>query len=46
MNITVDIVVRCKDCKQSTFADSQAYKSIELWNEGDICCDLSDIVID
>ena len=41
-----DYVVRCKECKKSTWAEMIAEKAIKEWNDGHIQCDLSDITIE
>ena len=40
-----DYVVRCKNCKKSTLASMDLICAIEDWNNGKLCCDLSDITI-
>lgn len=41
-----DYVVRCVECKQSTYAKIQIIHAIESWNKGEVQCDLDDIIIE
>ena len=41
-----DFMVVCKSCKRSTMADMQIRYAIEDWNNGEVQCDLSDIIVD
>lgn len=41
-----DYVVRCKACKKSTWAGMNVQDAIDDWNNGEIHCDLRDIVIE
>ena len=41
-----DYVVRCKNCKRSTYADMQLRTAIENWNKDEMPCQLDDIVIE
>ena len=46
LDFVSDFVVRCKNCKKSTFAEMQVRYAIENWNKGEVQCDLSDITIE
>lgn len=46
LDFVSDYVVRCKQCKHSTYAKMIAKDAIEEWNAGHIQCDLSDIIIE
>ena len=46
LDFVCDYVVRCKSCKNSTFAEMQIRHAIENWNNGEVVCDLSDITIE
>lgn len=46
LDFVSDFVVRCKKCKNSTYAEMIAENAIKEWNEGHIQCDLSDITIE
>lgn len=46
LDFVSDYVVRCKDCKKSTYAEMQIRHAIENWNNYEIQCDLSDITIE
>ena len=46
LDFVCDYVVRCKNCKKSTWAEMQACQAIDNWNKGEIQCDLSDIIIE
>ena len=46
LDFVSDYVVRCKECKKSTWAQMNAKDAIEEWNDGHIQCDLSDITIE
>lgn len=46
LDFVSDYVVRCKDCKKSTWAGMNAIDAIEDWNAGELHCDLKDIVIE
>jgi len=41
-----DYVVRCKNCKRSTYADMRLRTAIESWNKGEMPCQLENIVIE
>lgn len=41
-----DYVVRCKNCKRSTYADMQLRTAIESWNKGETPCQLDNIVVE
>ena len=41
-----DYVVRCKNCKRSTYADMQLRTAIENWNKGETPCQLDNIVVE
>ena len=46
LDFVSDFVVRCKNCKHSTYAQMIAEEAIKEWIAGHIQCDLSDIVIE
>lgn len=46
MDFVEDYVVRCKNCKISTWAGMTLIDAIEDWNAGEVECDLSDITIE
>ena len=46
LDFVSDFVVRCKNCKKSTWANMIALDAIEEWNSGRLECDLSEIVIE
>lgn len=46
LDFVSDYVVRCKSCKKSTYAEMQLRYAIDLWNDGEVQCDLSDITIE
>ncbi len=46
LDFVFDYVVRCKDCKKSTWACMNAIDAIEDWNAGELHCDLKNIVIE
>ena len=46
LDFVSDYVVRCKQCKKSTWANMIAQDAIEEWNSGQLECDLSEIVIE
>ena len=46
LDFVCDYVVRCKSCKQSTYAEMQIRHAIENCNNGEVVCDLSDITIE
>ncbi len=39
-------IVRCKNCKQSTWAQMAAQDTIDEWNAGNLEYDLQDITIE
>jgi len=41
-----DYVVRCKNCKRSTYVDMQLRTAIENWNKGETPCQLDNILIE
>ena len=41
-----DFIVRCKKCKNSTYAQMMLIEAIDEWNGGHVECDLSDITIE
>lgn len=41
-----DFVVRCKNCKKSTWAGMNLINAIDDWNNCELDCDLSDIIIE
>lgn len=41
-----DYVVRCSECKMSTYANMNLINAIDDWNNGEVPCDLSDINIE
>lgn len=41
-----DFIVRCKMCKKSTRAGMNLIDAINDWNNGELHCDLSDIIIE
>lgn len=45
MDFVDDYLVRCKECKKSTWAYMNLIDAIEEWNAGELHCDLSDIAI-
>ena len=46
LDFVCDYVVRCKSCKNSTYAEMQLRHAIDHWNNGEVYCDLSDITIE
>ncbi len=46
LDFVCDYVVRCKKCNRSTWAQMCACEAIEEWNNGELHCDLSDIIIE
>lgn len=46
LDFVSDYVVRCKNCKRSTWAGMCLIDAIEDWNEGNLNCDLSNINIE
>lgn len=46
LDFVQDFVVRCKQCKKSTYAEMQIKDVIESWNKSEVQCDLSDITIE
>ena len=46
MDFVSDYLIRCKKCKRSTWAQMNAIDAIEEWNDGNLECDASDIVIE
>ncbi len=46
LDFVSDYVVRCKNCKKSTWAAMNAINAIEDWNAGELHCDLKNIVIE
>lgn len=46
LDFVSDYVVRCKQCKNSSYAEMMIRNAIENWNKGEVQCDLSDIVIE
>lgn len=46
LDFVSDFVVRCKNCKNSTWAEMEIRHAIEDWNKGEVQCDLSDITIE
>ena len=46
IDFVLDYVVRCKQCKKSTYAEMEIRHAIENWNKGEVQCDLSDITIE
>ena len=46
LDFVSDYVVRCKNCKKSTWAEMVAEDAIKEWNAGHIQCDLLDITIE
>ncbi len=46
MDFVSDYVVRCKDCKKSTWAGVNAIDAIEDWEAGELHCELPDITIE
>lgn len=46
LDFVSDYVVRCKQCKKSTYAEMEIRHAIENWNNGEVQCDLSDITIE
>ena len=45
LDFVSDFVVRCKDCKRSTYAEMIAKEAIRKWNNGKTPCDLSDATV-
>ncbi len=46
MDIVGDYIVRCKNCKRSTWAGMNTIDAIEDWNNGALNCTADDIIID
>lgn len=46
LDFVFDYCVQCNKCKKSTCAECLAINAIESWNEGNVSCDGSDIVIE
>ena len=46
LDFVSDYIVRCKKCKQSTWAEMQIRHAIENWNKGEVQCDLTNITIE
>ena len=46
LDFVCDYVVRCKNCKRSTWAGMCLIDAIEDWNAGEVHCDLSNISIE
>ena len=46
LDFVSDYVVRCDNCKKSTYAEMISAKAIDNWNAGELPFDLSDIVIE
>ena len=46
MDFVSDYVVRCKECKKSTWAVMNAIRAIDDWEAGELNCELSDITIE
>ena len=46
LDFVSDFVVRCKNCKQSTYRQMILINAINEWNDGHVDCDLSDITIE
>ena len=46
LDFVSDYVVRCKNCKKSTWAEMVAADAIAEWNEGHLECELPDITIE
>ena len=46
LDFVSDFVVRCKNCKNSTWAEMEIRHAIENWNKGEVQCDLADIAIE
>ena len=46
LDFVSDFVIRCKNCKNSTWAEMEIRHAIENWNKGEVQCDLSDITIE
>ena len=46
LDFVSDFVVRCKQCKKSTYAEMEVRHAIENWNNGEVQCELSDITIE
>lgn len=46
MDCVSDYLVRCKECKRSTWAGMNLINAIDDWNSGELDCDLGDINIE
>lgn len=46
LDFVKDYVVRCKNCKRSTYAGMNLIDAITDWNNGEVPCDLPDISIE
>lgn len=46
LDFVSDYVVRCKECKKSTWASMNAIDAIKDWEAGELHCELSDISIE
>ena len=46
LDFVSDYVVRCKECRHSTYAEMQIRHAVENWNKGEVTCDLSNITIE
>lgn len=46
LDFVSDYIIRCKQCKLSTWAGMNLIDAITDWNNGEIQCDLSEIVIE
>lgn len=46
MDFVSDYVVRCKECKKSTWAGMNAIDAIDDWEAGELHCELPDITIE
>ena len=46
LDFVSDFIVRCKNCKNSTWAEMEIRYAIENWNKGEVQCDLAGITIE
>ena len=46
MDFVADYIVRCKNCKKSTWANMEMQAAINDWNDGELHCVVDDITIE
>lgn len=46
LDFVSDYVVRCQNCKKSTWTAMNAIDAIEVWNAGELHCDLQKFTIE